>query len=82
MTEIDALHRLLDRLETEPLRILVGEITHRATEIVPSPDFAARIKAMIRDDAEREILRLSEPDDPSPASPGVAQPVPEERKVN
>lgn len=84
MSQLQSFIRLVERIDDgEPLRILVGEITHRATEIVPSPDFAGRIAALIRADALREIERLSPPpQDPAPASPAAAMPVPEEEKAS
>lgn len=82
MSDLQSFIRLVERIDDgEPLRILVGAIMHRATEIVPSPDFARRIAEMIRADAVREIERLSPPpQDPAPASP--AMPVPQEEKAS
>lgn len=63
MSNRDAFLRLKSRLEAgEPFRILIGERLYGAAEIIPSPDFATRIRDAIVADTLREIARLGEPE--------------------
>lgn len=61
MTSADTYRRLLGRIDGgDPVRILIGHVLHRSTEIIPSPDFGDRITTLIRADCQREIARAQQ----------------------
>lgn len=71
MTELETLHDTYDRIDAgEPIRILIGHVLHRSTEIELAPGYAEKLRAELLRGVGERIIELTPPD-PSPAAPAL-----------